>query len=194
MIEEVQIEDLDTFRVIDGAYVVGMAFSSTSFDNINTKDINIDFENRTVIDDAYLVEDGVNGDAVNHGKYAPVNKIYADNSGSMYSEFVDSDLEGYNLIKCYGSTKYKVFAGSTCYVYVRDTISVNFTESNDNGDLYVWLNVNEPGLLLDASCLKFIDTADEDNRCDMNNTFDITTTPDGYYILKDNGAIVPYKN
>jgi len=191
MITTVEIDNISPFRVIDGAFVIEMAYSSASFDNLNSNDDSIDFDNRTVIDGAYLVENKIIN-VVNHGDYAPVNKIYADNSGSMFSEFVDSDLEGYNLIKCYGSTKYEVFKGSTCYVYVRDTISVNFTENGDDGDLGVWLNVNEPDLLLDASCLKFIDTADEDNRCDMNNTFDITTTPDGYYILKDDGAIVPY--
>jgi len=191
MITTVEIDNISPFRVIDGAFVIGMAYASGSefdFDNLNSKDIE-ELEVIDVIDDAYLVEDGVNGDAVNNGKYAPVNKIYVDNSGSMWSKFIDSDLEGYNLLECYPEEQ-KILP--PLYIYVKTDIAVTFR--NSGLDLYPYLQENKPDALLDKSILKILDThdPDNDNLDKMNNVLDVTTTTDGYYILKDDGAIVPY--
>ncbi len=212
MITTVEIDNITPFRVIDGAFVIEMAYASASFDNLNSNDDSIDFDNRTVIDGAYLVEDAITIDfdnrtvindaylvenkiinvitnAVNNGKYAPVNKIYADNSGSMWSKFINSDLEGYNLLKCYPEEK-KILP--PLYIYVKTDIAVTFR--NSGLDLYPYLQRNKPDALLDKSILKILDThdPDNDNLDKMNNVLDVTTTPDGYYILKDDGAIVPY--
>jgi len=188
MITTVEIDNITPFRVIDGAFVIEMAYSSASFDNLNSNDDSIDFDNRTVIDGAYLVEDAITN-AVNNGKYAPVNKIYADNSGSMWSKFINSDLEGYNLLKCYPEEK-KILP--PLYIYVKTDIAVTFR--NSGLDLYPYLQRNKPDALLDKSILKILDThdPDNDNLDKMNNVLDVTTTPDGYYILEDNGEIVPY--
>jgi len=186
MITTVEIDNITPFRVIDGAFVIEMAYSSASFDNLNSNDDSIDFDNRTVIDGAYLVED-----AVNNEKYAPVKKIYADNSGSMWSKFIDSNLEGYNLIECYPEQQRIL---PPLYIYVKTDIKVTFFRARTGGDLYPWLLNHEPDALLDKSILKILDTADpdNDNLDKMNNVLDVTTTPDGYYILEDNGEIVPY--
>jgi len=190
MITTVEIDNITPFRVIDGAFVIEMAYSSASFDNLNSNDDSIDFDNRTVIDGAYLVEDAITN-AVNNGKYAPVNKIYADNSGSMWSKFINSDLEGYNLLKCYPEQRRIL---PPLYIYVKTDIKVTFFPPRTGGDLYPWLLNHEPDALLDKSILKILDThdPDNDNLDKMNNVLDVTTTPDGYYILKDDGAIVPY--
>ena len=190
MITTVEIDNITPFRVIDGAFVIEMAYASASFDNLNSNDDSIDFDNRTVIDGAYLVEDAITN-AVNNGKYAPVNKIYADNSGSMWSKFINSDLEGYNLLKCYPEQRRIL---PPLYIYVKTDIKVTFFPPRTGGDLYPWLLNHEPDALLDKSILKILDThdPDNDNLDKMNNVLDVTTTPDGYYILKDDGAIVPY--
>ena len=182
MIKEVKIEDLEPFRVIDGAFVIDMAFCDDFDMKINSIDKakEISLKDRKVIDSAYLIEEKVDSKV-------EVIKVYADSSGSMYSRFVTSSLDGYNLIKAYEAGKTDYF-----YIYIRENIPCTFLPPRTGGDLCPWLTSTEPEVLLDPKYLKIVDTKDPDNLCEMIISFDISTSPKGTYILNDNGKVVHY--
>ena len=181
MIKEVKIEDLEPFRVIDGAFVIDMAFCDDFDMKINSIDKakEISLKDRKVIDSAYLIEEKVDSKV-------EVIKVYADSSESMYSRFVTSSLDGYNLLHCFENG---ANGNADLYIYTKQEININ---TIDSIDLCVYLAQNEPEVLSDPKYLKIVDTKDTDNLCEMKNSFDISTNPSGTYILNDNGKVVPY--
>ena len=155
MITTVEIDNITPFRVIDGAFVIGMAYAGSdfnpdsdfNFDNLNSTDI--EELGKKVLDDAYLLEDG-RGETFDASEYRillqrsdlPVGNTMPDfdflidftsNSGSIITFFHGGGADGH----------YQIDASGFRIYYYKNNLTLEFHYYNGTEHIRNDININD---------------------------------------------------